>query len=190
MDKERFLEILPNPAAKLPEITDVKPLVVNAQNYGTLAKQEYQKLRDRIKKGLLCSALGDRKVAGTLSKHLKETHGIKRDIPDIINRVSLMPYIIPIIEKGNFTEKREGSKGASYKLTGIADGNKISVILVEDPKTRLLYLSIFEDTSKVGESLNQIDDPTTKGYFENSSPDCEQRPATQGHILIIPDVDI
>jgi hypothetical protein len=151
----------PAPTANTaPPIAGVAPITVTSQNYGEIAKREFEKLRKKIISGLYCPALENRQVVGTKAKHLKETKGKRRTESEILQRVSLMPYIIPIIEHGTHTESRNSPKGPSYKITGRVqekDGYKnISVILIEDPKSRLLYFSVFQDTSDVSKSLTQM----------------------------------
>jgi hypothetical protein len=132
-----------------PLITGVAPIAVNRHNYGELAKREFKKLEKKIKEGLFCPALENRRVAGILKKHLKSTKGKSRGIDEVISRVALMPYIIPIIEKG-IAEKRVSEKGNSYRLTGkISENKEVSVILIENKKTKLLYFSVFESTEKM-----------------------------------------
>jgi hypothetical protein len=96
--------------------------------------------------GLFCSALDGRRVAGIKTrKHLKETKGKSRVLDDILRRVALLPFIIPIIEKG-IAEKRENETGISYRVYGKNEqGKEVSVILIEVRKTRLLYFSVLDN---------------------------------------------
>ncbi|MDR0567786.1 MAG: hypothetical protein LBG87_01080, partial [Spirochaetaceae bacterium] len=146
--------------AEPPLITGVTPITVNSQNYGEIAKQEFKKLEARIKTGLHCTALKGRMIAGIRRKHLKSTKGKRRSENDIMQRVALMPYIIPIIEQGSHTETRNTEQGISYKITGQVheknEDKNISVILIEDAKTHLLYFSIFYDTTSVSKSMTQM----------------------------------
>jgi len=62
--------------------------------------------------------------------------------------------------------------------------------LVEDPKTRLLYLSVFEDTANVGKSLNHVGGSfPRKAYFDKSSCDRKQGLASLNHTNIMPDIE-
>jgi hypothetical protein len=189
MDKERFLEILPNPAEKLPEITGVKPLEVTTQNYGTLAKQEFEKLRKRIDEGLYCPSLGNRKIAGFLKKHLKRSHGMSRKLDDVIQRVSIMPFITPVIEKGVFRDKRIKDNGVNYKLSARTAAGDISVILVEDKKG-LLYLSVFPDTTEKTNSLTYTDGSTAGAYVGKAFTLKGQGVVSLNRNINIPDIYI
>jgi hypothetical protein len=187
-------DAVPSTSAEPPIIEGVTPISVDSRNVYETAKSEFKKLRDRIKQGLVCPALDGRRVAGTISKHLKNSKGKKRNIDDVVQRVSLMPYIIPIIERGMHTETRNDKNGASYKITGRVSGvnadKNVSVILVEDPKTRLLYCSIFYDTTKnVSKSLTQVGGSfPTAAYFDKSSRHREQGLTSLNHGFIIPNI--
>jgi hypothetical protein len=149
----------------LPVIEGVKALTnVNRNNWGTIQKQEFGKLREKIKDGLYCPALENRRIVGTIAKHLKRTRGLQRDVQDIIQRVTLMPYVVPIIEKGAFVNKREDTKGISYRISGKTANGEVSVILVEDKKSKLLYLSVFADQKMVGKAMPHAGDSTVSGY--------------------------
>jgi hypothetical protein len=135
---------------------------VNSQNYGVIAKQEFLKLDKRIKQGLVCNALQGRRLAGTLKKHLKSKGGRKRLLEDQIRRVGLMPFIIPVIEKGMLDDTQVKKGQNYYEIAARAEtGAKVSVILVENTKTRLLYLSVFDDNTNVNKSLSQVGRPAT-----------------------------
>jgi len=174
-----------------PLITGVTPIEVNGHNYGEVAKKEFDKLQKKINEGLFCSALDGRQVVGMRKKHLKATKGRKRPTLDIIRRVALLPYVVPVIENG-ILERKETEKGVSYKLTGrVEEGSRrdISVILIEDKKTHLLYFSVFSNDLNVAKSLSQRDGSGSPGGVR-------QKPFTpwgQGflplnHTLIIPQI--
>jgi hypothetical protein len=153
-------------AAEPPLISGVTPITVNSRNYGELAKREFEKLQKKIKEGLFCSALDGRRVAGIKTrKHLKSTKGQRRGTGEVIKRVSLMPYIIPIIEKG-IAEKRENEKGVSYRIYGRNErGKEVSVVLVEEEKTKLLYFSVFDNEKNVSKSIAQMGGLFPSGRF-------------------------
>jgi hypothetical protein len=132
---------------------------VTRQNYGEIAKREFLKLDKRIKQGLVCSALQGRKIVGTIKRHLKHKPGQERPLEDRIRRVRLMPFIIPVIEKGALDDTRFKKGQNYYEIAARAEtGTKVSVILVEDKETRLLYLSVFDDTRNVNKSLSHLVD--------------------------------
>lgn len=112
-------------SAQAPSITGVVPLAVTSQHYGEIAKREFEKLRKKIRSGLYCQALGNRQVVGTKAKHLKSTKGKRRTESEILQRVTLMPYIVPIIEIGKHTETRNDKHGSSYKITGRVNNNGV-----------------------------------------------------------------
>ena len=183
-------------ASSIPLIEGIKPLAVTEKNYGAIQKQEFKKLRDKIQnKQLLCTALENRRVVGTISKHIKQSKGRKRLEGEIIRRISLMPFIISVIQKGVCVERRENEKhgGFYYEVSAktIEGGREkiISVILTEKEPNGLLYLSVMEVEKVVKKSLTQRD-----GHFSyNSVRRFPFTPWGQGFLLpghnpIIPEI--
>jgi hypothetical protein len=189
-DGGRFAEAGSTAAKQeLPTITGVSPIAVDSKNYGEVAKREFKKLRDKIRAGLYCQALDNRPVVGTKAKHLKQSRGRRRNPEDIIRRVGLMPFVVPIIEQGILAEKREGEKGVSYEISGHTPTGKTSVILTEEKESKLLYLSVFDENKNVvNKSLSLVGGSTIGSIRRFPFMPWGQELISPNHDLIIPDI--
>lgn len=136
--------------ANLPEIKGIKPIRVGAQNWRQVAQTEFDKIDQRIKSadGLVCPAADNKRVVGYAPYHLEyKNRNKKRLEPDIIRRVSLMPYVLPIIENGQRTNRQP--KRESYEISAKVGNKKVSVVLVEKTgKKGLLYISVCNEKIK------------------------------------------
>jgi transposase len=127
-----------------PLITGVSELSVNEQNYESLAQQEMIKLKEKIKSGLFCQALNNKKVIDIKTSHLRSANSVPRNLKDLMRRIAIMPYIIPVIEKGIKTNERKNPhyKGNYYEISGATpNGKRIAVILAEKDNG-YLYISV------------------------------------------------
>jgi hypothetical protein len=136
-------------SAALPLIAGVSTLAANENNYSDLAKIEFAKLQKKIDEGLFCQALGGKKVVGIKETHLKNVQGIERLERDIIRRVRLMPYIIPIIERGIKISERNNTdySGKYHEISAITPKRKKISVILADARDGCLYISVMDKGS-------------------------------------------
>ena len=140
-------------AKKTPLIPD-KHLDVTENNALDVGIRELEKMQDEWDKTPTKSkALNNRRVLIDEDgiRHLEDINRWqKRDIEEIVKRVSLIPYIKDIIENGEkatITEENGGLYSYSLIGQGVVNNEKlmIEVILREDKNNKdLLYFSVFD----------------------------------------------
>ena len=130
-----------NHANQLELITGIKPLNVTTGNIYQVIKNYEQIFNQAVQKGLKCKWLQNRKVDGLVTRHIAKKHKQKRPATDIIERVRLLPFVLPIIQKyGHVSHMEKNAYGGyDYELVGKAEINgkkhAITVIMSDSRKT-------------------------------------------------------
>jgi len=104
-------------------ITGIKPLEVTEQTAVRIGRSYLSKIEQALKSGVNCKYLQNRKVVGMLPNHLFESRKRQRNIKDILERVKLLPFVLPLIQKyGHISEAQKNNMGGYYyELTGKAE---------------------------------------------------------------------
>jgi hypothetical protein len=151
-----------NIATQTKLITGIQPLAVNLSNVVNVVNNYFRLIQQAIDKGVKCRRLQNRKVAGIAKNHFFRAHGKARPMDTILKRASLLPFILPIIERyGHVSHTEKNAQGGyDYELVSRAEinGKKYAITLVlTDRGKDLLYISIFGLQNKMVKSLDRAD---------------------------------
>jgi hypothetical protein len=150
-----------NHANQVELITGIKPLKVTPGDVDQIIKSYEQTFRQAVRNGLKCKWIQNRKVDGFVAKHLTRKQGYTRPIHEVIDRVRLLPFVLPVIQRyGHISHVgRNPSGGYDYELVGKAEINgkkyAITVIMSDDRKNpkNLVCVSLFGFTRNMIKSL-------------------------------------
>jgi hypothetical protein len=176
-------------------ITGIKPLNVTADNVYQVINSYEQLFNQAVENGLKCKWLQNRKVDGFVTRHIAEKHKQQRPVNDVIERVRLLPFVLPIIQKHghvSYTEKNSYG-GYDYELVGKAEigGKKyaITVIMSDSRKTpeNLVCVSLFGFTKNMIKSLATVGSHN-QGEFHSVISPIGKWTSPFDHALIIPQI--
>jgi len=176
-------------------ITGIQPLQVDQSNVVSKVNSYFVELRKKIKTGLYCRAMQNKKIVGIDTKHFfTQSKGLKRPMSELLKRAILLPFIIPIIEKtGRISHSQKNNIGGyDFELSGRAEINgknhAVTIVLTSRPGG-LLYLSIIGIQNSMVKSLNSpeyIGSPPGLPTLSSLSPVRKQSLPCLNRNLIIP----